>query len=302
MTCVAIDLGKTTCRIRAGGASGQELHGPGAPGLAASDGTTQATRAIVDSLHSLGSAPQDGWEVLVIGAAGALAAPEAAEACADHLLQETGARQVAITSDAVTAHLGAFGGATGVVMIAGTGAVAVGVDGRGEIAVGDGAGPEVGDRGSGAWLGRAALERAADGAASLAARAEQRYGADWRDLLAEDQGYELARRRGEFVADLAALSRLGDLTTVAVIREAAEELGHTARTTIERLQWPDDDVQVALLGGLTALGSPLREPFTAAVRPARMTRPAGSALDGADLLCERADLPHERLVLRRERT
>lgn len=300
MTVVAVDLGKTTCRVRTDTSPASEASGPGAPGLAAVDGPTHAAGAVVDSLRLLGDPPDGGWHTLTIGAAGALAAPKAAAECADILLRETGARRVVITSDAVTAHLGAFGGETGVTVIAGTGAAAIAVDAAGEVAIGDGTGPETGDRGSGAWIGRTALQRADEGATTLAGRAEQRYGPAWRDLLAEGRDYELARRRGEFVADIAALTRVGDLTAMGVVREAAEQLADTTRRTANQLRWPNEDVQVALVGGLAGLGTPLTEPLAAAIKPARLVRPQGSALDGAALLSDRHDLPHERLVTRRE--
>src|SRR5699024_8636821 len=51
-------------------------------------------------------------------------------------------------------HIGAFGGGPGVVLIAGTGATSIGVFGTGQVRVVDGAGPEIGDLGSGGWLGR----------------------------------------------------------------------------------------------------------------------------------------------------
>ncbi|WP_275092119.1 BadF/BadG/BcrA/BcrD ATPase family protein, partial [Microbacterium sp. K36] len=68
----------------------------------------------------------------------------------------------------VTAHAGALDGAAGVLLIAGTGAVALGVDPSGARLV-DGWGPELGDFGSGSWLGREALRavlRAHDGLAA----------------------------------------------------------------------------------------------------------------------------------------
>jgi glucosamine kinase len=299
VTDVAVDLGKTSCRARVCGRPTEEARGGGSPGLAAFDGTTSAVAAVVESLHSLPT--EYPWGTLAVGAAGALAAPEAAATCAELLLRETGARRVVITSDAVTAHVGAFAGAPGLAVIAGTGAVTIGVDASGAVAIGDGSGPESGDRGSGAWIGRVALERAAAGAEPLAGRARQRYGPGWQDLLAEGRGYELARRRGKFVADVASLASAGDPTASAVIRDAAEELARTARETARRLEWPTDDVRVALLGGLTGLGGRLTEPFAASIRPARLVPAKGTALDGAALLIDRHDLPHEAWVLRKER-
>nr|WP_276617601.1 BadF/BadG/BcrA/BcrD ATPase family protein [Streptomyces coryli] len=70
-----------------------------------------------------------------------------------------GARRVLVAEDSVTAHLGALGGAPGVVVSAGTGAVAMWSDGQRCVRV-DGLGPILGDHGSGADIGRAGLRAA----------------------------------------------------------------------------------------------------------------------------------------------
>lgn len=82
-----------------------------------------------------------------------------------------GPRLVAV-EDVVSAWSGAFGGQVGevprAVCIAGTGANCWGRNGRGETAAADGLGPLLGDRGSGYWIGEAALRhagRVADGVA-----------------------------------------------------------------------------------------------------------------------------------------
>jgi N-acetylglucosamine kinase-like BadF-type ATPase len=64
----------------------------------------------------------------------------------------------------VTAHVGALGGEAGVLLIAGTGAVGLGVTDAHRMV--DGWGPDLGDLGSGSWLGREgvrAVLRARDG-------------------------------------------------------------------------------------------------------------------------------------------
>ncbi|WP_169333389.1 N-acetylglucosamine kinase [Demetria terragena] len=298
MTDVTIDLGKTNCRARTVGGSPREAEGDGAPGLAASNGTSRAAAAIFAILRRVDLAPDDQWDTVSIGAAGALAAPDSAAECAQLLLRESGARQVIITSDAITAHLGTFLGGPGVTLVAGTGTAAIAVNEAGALARGDGSGPETGDRGSGAWIGRVALQRANDGSTPLAQRAHQRYGADWRDLLDDARAYELSHRRAEFVADVKALARMGDLTAVSVIRQAAEELASTTLTAIDQLTWTTQPVAVALTGGLTGLGPVLTEPLTDAVKPAVLVAPRGDAHDGARLLIERTDLPHEALTYR----
>jgi N-acetylmuramic acid 6-phosphate etherase len=119
---LAVDLGKTSCRAAAGG---RRAEGPGAPGLAEPGGMPAAEAAILSVARELG--PQAGFEEVIVGAAGAEAAPDAARALGGALLASLRAKRVAVTSDAVIAHAGAFGGQPGVVLIAGTGVVALAI-------------------------------------------------------------------------------------------------------------------------------------------------------------------------------
>lgn len=68
--------------------------------------------------------------------------------------------------DAAAAQSGAFAGAAGIVLSAGTGAICFGVDDVGERFFADGWGPILGDEGSGFWIGQEAMKavcRAHDG-------------------------------------------------------------------------------------------------------------------------------------------
>jgi glucosamine kinase len=64
------------------------------------------------------------------------------------------ARHVRVISDVEAAHEGALGSRTGVLILAGTGSIAVGRDGGGRWARAGGLGPLVGDEGSAFWIGR----------------------------------------------------------------------------------------------------------------------------------------------------
>ncbi|RAU99605.1 ATPase, partial [Mycobacterium colombiense] len=64
---------------------------------------------------------------MIAGAAGALVAPEAARALGDALLASLQTQRVTVTSDAVIAHAGALNGQAGVVLILGTGVVALAI-------------------------------------------------------------------------------------------------------------------------------------------------------------------------------
>ncbi len=64
-----------------------------------------------------------------------------------------------LSDDAVIAHLGAFGDAPGLLVIAGTGSIAVARDRQGRLSQIGGWGYPLGDEGSGAWIGAQALRR-----------------------------------------------------------------------------------------------------------------------------------------------
>jgi len=64
------------------------------------------------------------------------------------------AREIRVISDAEAAYLGALGEGAGVVLLAGTGSMALGRDPRGKWARAGGLGPLLGDEGSAFWIGR----------------------------------------------------------------------------------------------------------------------------------------------------
>src|SRR5882762_4263734 len=149
---LSIDLGKTSCRAAAGG---RRVDGAGAPGLAAPGGARAAQAAILAVASQFGPV-----EELIVGAAGALTAPGAARALGEALLVSLRAERVAVTSDGVIAHAGALDGKPGVVLIAGTGVVALAIGADGALRTADGWGPWLGDEGGGAWIGTAGLRAA----------------------------------------------------------------------------------------------------------------------------------------------
>src|ERR1700756_1914293 len=138
---LAVDLGKTSCRAAAGGRSAE---GPGAPGLASPGGVRAAEAAILAVAREFGPVDE-----VIVGAAGALSAPNVGRALGNALLVSLRAQRVAVTSDAVIAHAGALNGQPGVVLIAGTGVVALAISADGALRTADGWGPWPGGGGRG---------------------------------------------------------------------------------------------------------------------------------------------------------
>ncbi|MGW4959280.1 N-acetylglucosamine kinase [Nonomuraea sp. NPDC004186] len=223
------------------------------------------------------------------------------------------ARRVLITTDVVTSHAGAFAGGDGVVLAAGTGAIALGVgDGIRQV---DGWGYLYGDAGSGFWIGRRGLDaafRGFDGRAEpgpLTERAQAVFGdlagLPGRLYLAPDAVARIARF-AVHVLELAGdsgrvLEPAGDSgrvlepaedrsrpdpTARAIAEEAARELAGTVAAAARCLA-NEAAVPVAWTGRL------LRDPGLRAGFEAELARllpqatlrpPAGDSLAGAALL------------------
>lgn len=294
-TTVAVDLGKSRCRVAVMRDSGRVVYeDAGSPGLATADGTAAAVAAMLPLLGQVGDI-----DLLGIGAAGAWAAGDAAAELARRLAQETGAC-VAVTSDVVTAHIGALEGGSGVLLIAGTGAAALGVDDEG-IRLVDGWGPDLGDLGSGSWLGREGVRatlQAANGlgaATSLtdAVRAHISPTSDPVAWLADD--IPTARQLATVAPLVLDAAAAGDPVAKAIAVEAARLLTASAAAA------SGDSPVVCLHGGLadhTWFRAMLERTLLDAGRT--ILPAAGDALDGALLVARRLDLPHERFVHRAE--
>lgn len=290
MLAVAVDLGKSRCRLLVnGGADPIRLDAAGAPGLAAADGVEAALVAILPLLARVA----EPIESLGVGAAGAWSAPAAAARLAGALAERTRAR-VVVASDVVAAHAGAFAGAPGVLLIAGTGAAALGVDDAGVRLV-DGWGPELGDLGGGSWLGREGIRavlraEAGLGAATVLAaslRAHIAPAADVHAWLAT--GGPVARRLATFAPAVLDAAAGSDPVAAGIAAEAVRLLTASAVAASRAA------AGVVVHGGLTdhpwfraSLAAKL------AVRGRTVAAAVGDALEGALLLAARTDLPHER--------
>ena len=254
---LAIDLGKTSCRAAA---RGRRVEGAGAPGLAAPGGMRAAEAAILAVAREF-----DPVDEVIVGAAGALAAPDAARALGDALLASLRAKRVAVTSDAVIAHAGALDGKPGAVLVVGTGVAALAIDADGTFRTADGWGPWLGDEGSGAWIGAAGLRaalRAHDGRGPITVlldTARARFGPPetWPAQLTG------AAAVAAFAPDV--LAATNDAAAAVIVSAAADALAAAARAV--------GDGPVAMVGGLAG---------AAALRARLDLVPAaGDALDGA---------------------
>jgi N-acetylglucosamine kinase-like BadF-type ATPase len=171
--------------------------------------------------------------------------------------------QIVVDEDAAAAQAGAFAGEPGVVCIAGTGANCFGVSAQGERARTDGLGPLLGDRGSGYWIGEAALRavcRAHDGGAPCPTLFEgvmRHY-----NIGSVDELVQLVYRP-DFTKDRVAslvpvvLQSQTDEIAGRILQAAGEELAATAGAVLRRLNLN----RVAVSGGVLARDTPVRSSF-----------------------------------------
>lgn len=169
-----------------------------------------------------------------------------------------GHARVVVVNDAVVALQAGVGDGAGIVIVAGTGSIAYGRDGRGRAARAGGWGYVLGDEGSGYWMGRHALRavvRQADGRGrptSLTPRLLAHF--DVRrpqDLIQKIYHQEL---RPSAVAALARYLQQahdeGDEIATAILERGAGELAQAARAVATQLDMIDAAFAFVLAGGI----------------------------------------------------
>ncbi|MFI8965770.1 N-acetylglucosamine kinase [Streptomyces sp. NPDC053493] len=198
-----------------------------------------------------------------------------------------GVRRLALAADAVTAYAGALGQRPGVVVAGGTGLIALGTDLSGWRRA-DGWGHLLGDCGSGAWIGRAGLEaamRAYDGrrggSAPLLARAEELFGPAAGLPAALYPRTDRPAVLASFAPEVAGRAVAGDPVAADILRRAARHVAEAAAAACPT----GAPAEVALTGGLFAMGEPLlgplREELALLLPDAREVPAAGDPTAGA---------------------
>lgn len=182
------------------------------------------------------------------------------------------AQEVLLTNDAELG-LSALPQAVGIVLIAGTGSIALGRDVHGQLQRAGGWGHILGDEGSGYALGQQALQaavRAADGRGPATVLLE-RILHHWR--LREPYDLITYVYPGEDKAVIAQLStcvmqaaREGDNIACALTQRAAEELALTVSAVYNKLDFAGQPLSLALCGGLLIHESSFREQVIQQVR------------------------------------
>jgi glucosamine kinase len=281
---VGVDSGGTRTRVMVADETGREVVTVEGAASAVRPGEAERSADIIATTVRDALAACDMAEVvprvLCVGASGVGRDAER-EALWRALVSRELADDVMVQADAMIALDDAFGDGPGVLVIAGTGSVGYGRGPTGAFARCGGWGPDCGDEGSGAWIGRRALSivtAAADGREPVTLLT----GALLTAAEVNEVGELIPFAAAATPATLAALAPAvlsvaqgGDLRANSLVTLAVEELILHARTLARQL-FVDERAAtpLALGGGLLARGSLLRK---------RMLQRLKSAVPGAQL-------------------
>jgi N-acetylglucosamine kinase-like BadF-type ATPase len=200
--------------------------------------------------------------------------------------------------DTLIAHAGALGGAAGIVVLSGTGSVAVGCDPpRSPLVRAGGWGYLFGDEGSAFWIARTALRRAMWQAdlglpGALERLALVHFASDSLRALQHAVAHgEIGRPAlAAFAAAVLTAARAGDADGRAVREAAAVELAALAQTVDERLP-PASLRLVSYVGGPFAdedFSAAFEDALVLALPHAEIIEPLGEPVEGALRLALRA--------------
>ncbi len=213
-----------------------------------------------------------------------------------------------VDSDALPALVGALGSRRGILLIAGTGSIALGCDSEGKLHRSGGWGHILGDEGSAYEVGREGLVaavRARDGrgpATSLLESAiahfsvEEAFGL----IPAVYEHFDKAAIAG-FARKVGAARDSGDGMAAAIMSRAADELALLVTSVAVQLGASGDERRIAMLGGLIKGDRKLKEDLE--LRLARqlpdftITEPISDAITGACILAHEMEQAQRQMSL-----
>ena len=268
---VGVDGGGT--RTRAAVLNGAQILGEGAAGpsnplrVGIDKGAT-AIREAVDKACAAALIQRDDLIAAGVGLAG-IRRKDVRARMHDTLVQTLGIKNIELVSDGDIALYGATDGRPGVVVISGTGSIAVGMNRQGKRAYAGGWGPVAGDEGSGSWIARRALQsvaRATDGRGPKTALTES--ACEFFQVTTPDD-LSTAIYAPTITNDrIAGFSKLviqvaqDDDVAREILKDAGKELGKAAVTVIHKLKLDHERFQVAFIGGVFAAGELVTQPLT----------------------------------------
>jgi N-acetylglucosamine kinase-like BadF-type ATPase len=185
------------------------------------------------------------------------------------------------------------------VVAAGTGVVVLATNARDCWSKVDGWGPQIGDLGSGSWIGRQGLVSAMQafdgrGGSQMLLEALQRLHGDVVDFAhATALGYMPNSVMASFAKEVAVAARAGDALSAELWRQAGEYLARALLAAYQQVAVGYSPPRVSGVGSLFAAGDLLFVPMMASLTSAdsrtEWLPPAGTSLDGAVSLARRND-------------
>ena len=166
--------------------------------------------------------------------------------------------KMTVESDAKIALVGAFGNRPGIILIAGTGDICIGMNADGKVVRSGGWGYLLGDEGSGYHIGYKAINAALkdfDGrgeATSLKKLIELKYKVNSIDEIIPEVYQQKIDRVA--IAGLAPMvfeeARKGDSVALEIIKNTGTELGNLVKSVLRKLNFGENRVKVALIGSI----------------------------------------------------
>src|SRR5262245_26733553 len=178
--------------------------------------------------------------------------------------------EITLETDARVALAGATGNQPGVVVIAGTGSIACGINARGRFERAGGWGPTMGDEGSGSYIGRRALEAVVMAydyrgePTSMMEPVLRHFGVSSPPEL-PPVIYDEPDKTMQEIAELSKIAvkaaEDGDKVAKEILLNAANELARAAIAVIGQLRMENETFTVAYVGGVFEAGELILEPM-----------------------------------------
>ncbi len=191
----------------------------------------------------------------------------------ESFIARSGIRKTNVTTDAEIALYGTTFGKAGLVVIAGTGSVCLGINGKGERAVAGGWGPLAGDEGGGRGIAEQALHRiakASDGRGEQTklteAAGEYFRASTAENLIGAIYAPQIDNSRiAGFAKSVVETAKEGDKIALELIENAGIELGSAATAVIINLGLQRAKFPVGCVGSVFKAGEILTKPMLSAI-------------------------------------
>ena len=282
MYILGIDCGGSSTEALLTTQDGRVLgYGQGGPANYTVNGTTGVVQSVLTAVR--GSLEKSGLQlenlhqrgvVLALGVSGAGRSAEQVQI--RRALESEGFAQVVVVHDAVIALLGALSGADGVVVIAGTGSVAYGVNGGRNHRVG-GWGYLLGDEGGAVWIVLKALQQVMwgyDGRLTedeTLLQAAKVYFGIGEPMELIPLIYKTPLDRGliaGFSTVIGKLAQEGHAAAQEILVDAGRQLGRLAVAALQELGLAEAKGRVGACGGVFSAGQWVLEPMAEEIRRA----------------------------------